>query len=137
MHKIWAGREICFVGYTKVYITGKWASDASRRRTSNLMLFHHDTLTIIKSIAQYFYVFLHFFRSVLGRNVAISSSVSRERFRLLPEFIHAKTARPLRRYLETRLRLYFGAIYHRIDGLLLASSKFCQRQLVMKNKSAD
>ena len=43
-----------------------------------LMLFHHDTLTIIKSIEQKFLsTFLHFFRSVLVRNLAISSSVSR------------------------------------------------------------
>ena len=43
-----------------------------------LMLFHHDTLTIIKSIEQNFSsIFLHFFRSVLVRNLAISSSVSR------------------------------------------------------------
>ena len=43
-----------------------------------LMLFHHDTLTIIKSIEQKFLsIFLHFFRSVLVRNLAISSSVSR------------------------------------------------------------
>ena len=43
-----------------------------------LMLFHHDTLTIIKSIEQNFLrIFLHFFRSVLVRNLAISSSVSR------------------------------------------------------------
>ena len=40
-----------------------------------LMLFHHDTLTIIKSIEQIFLrIFLHFFRSVLVRNLAISSS---------------------------------------------------------------
>ena len=43
-----------------------------------LMLFHHDTLTIIKSVEQNFLrIFLHFVRSVLVRNLAISSSVSR------------------------------------------------------------
>ena len=45
-----------------------------------LMLFHHDTLPIIKNIEQNFLrIFLnfYFFRSVLVRNLAISFSVSR------------------------------------------------------------
>ena len=43
-----------------------------------LMLFHHDTPTIIKSIEQNILrIFLHFFHSVLVRNLAISSSVMR------------------------------------------------------------
>ena len=102
-----------FGGYTSVS-WGKWASYASRRRTINVMLFHHDTLTIFKSIEEYFFRILAFFRSFLARNFAVSC-----------------------RCLETRLRLYFGAIYHRIERLLLASSNFCQWQLIMKNKSAD
>ena len=106
------GRYI-FGGYTSVS-WGKWASYASRRRTINVMLFHHATLTIVKSIEQYFFRILAFFRSFLARNFAISC-----------------------RCLETRLRLYFGAIYHRIERLLLASSNFCQWQLIMKNTSAD
>ena len=43
-----------------------------------LMLFHHDTPTIIKYIEQNILrIFLHFFHSVLVRNLAISSSVMR------------------------------------------------------------
>ena len=94
------GRYI-FGGYTSVS-WGKWASDAGRRRTNYKSYFTTAHLLQLNPSSNIFYVFLHFFRSILVRNLAISSSVSRERFRHLFEFIHTKTAALLRRSLETR-----------------------------------
>ena len=38
---------------------------------------------------------------------------------------------------EPSINLVSKHIYHRIDGVLLASSKYGKRQLVIKNKPAD
>ena len=72
----------------------------------------------MKAIEGYFYdVFLHFFLSVLVGISAISSSDSSMHFnRAIFTKFHS--------YLEMRMRLYIGVIYHCIDGILLASSKF-------------
>ena len=77
-------------------------------------------------LAIFFFLLVYFFCSVL---VSYSPTSSWNNFELI--FTHAKTARLLRRYQETRLRLYIRTMYHCIDGILLASSKFGQRQLAI------
>ena len=95
-----------------------------------------------------FYVFLLSFRSVLVRKTAISSSESSERhFSWLSSLVNnnwdAAPGNELDRWYIAHAASFsnqytidqhvFKSIYHRIDGLLFASSKFGQRQLVMKN----
>ena len=65
-------------------------------------------------LSNMFCVFLHFLRSGLFRNSAISSSDSRERH------FFTFTINPS--------SLVFRQMYHRIDSILLASSKYGKRQ---------
>ena len=84
-----------------------------------------------------FCVFLHFFRSVLVRNSAISSLDHHGRhfyFFFFSSLVNIRTAsRSAAPGNEVDRCLVSNQIYHRIYGILLAASKYGQRRLVMKN----
>ena len=89
-----------------------------------------------------FCVFLHLSRAVLVRNSATSSSDSRERHFLVHSWIIASRPRveeslidglfPMRPRFQSNvpsINLVSKEMYHRIDGILLASSKYGKHQL--------
>lgn len=89
-----------------------------------------------------FCVFLHLSRAVLVRNSATSSSDSRERHFLFHSWIIASRPRveeslidglfPMRPRFQSNvpsINLVSKEMYHRIDGILLASSKYGKYQL--------
>ena len=76
-----------------------------------------------------FCVFLHFFRSVFVRNMLFRLLMAVNAI-LIDDLLPMK---PLFQSNIPSIDLVSNQIYHRIDGLLLESSKHGKRPLVMKN----
>ena len=97
------------------------------------------------STSDILWVFLHLFRRVLVRNSATSSSDSRERHFLVHSGIIASRPRVETRLIDglfpmqprfqsniPSINLVSNEMYHRIDGILLATSKYSKHHLAFE-----